>query len=153
MLISIIRVRGPVKIKQDITKSMTLLNLTRANHCVLYNDSAYLKGSLRKAKDYITWGEISKEMLKKLLIKRGSVYDKDNKLVDFKDFFSKEIDKVVDDIYSGKKTIKELNIKPVFRLKPPSKGYDRKGIKKTYVEGGALGYRKEEINKLLKKML
>jgi large subunit ribosomal protein L30 len=153
MLMSIIRVRGPVKIKQDIAQSMTLLNLTRANHCVLYNDSAYLKGSLRKAKDYITWGEISKEVLKKLLIKRGSVYDKDNKLVDFKDFFSKDIDKVVDDIYSGKKTIKELNIKPVFRLKPPSKGYDRKGIKKSYVEGGALGYRKEEINKLLKKML
>ncbi|MDD4049440.1 MAG: 50S ribosomal protein L30 [Candidatus ainarchaeum sp.] len=153
MLMAIIRVRGPVKIKKDIEKSMTLLNLTRANHCVVYNDSAYLKGSLKKAKDYVTWGEVSKDVLKKLLVKRGYVYTADNKLISFNDAFSKDLDKIIEEIFSGKKTIKELNIKPVFRLKPPSKGYDRKGIKKTFVEGGALGYRKEEINKLLKKML
>lgn len=153
MLMAILRVRGPVKIKKDIEKAMTLLNLTRANHCVLYNDSKYLQGSLKKAKDYITWGEVSKEILKKMLLKRGFVYTSENKLISFNDAFLKDVDKVVDEIYSGKKTIKELNIKPVFRLKPPSKGYDRQGIKKTFVEGGALGYRKEEINNLLKRMI
>lgn len=153
MLMAILRVRGPVKIKKEIEKAMSLLNLTRANHCVLYNDSKYLQGSLKKAKDYITWGEVSKDVLKKLLVKRGFVYTKENKLISFNDAFLKDIDKVVDEIYSGKKTIKELNIKPVFRLKPPSKGYDRQGIKKSFVEGGALGYRKEEINNLLKRMI
>ncbi len=153
MLMAILRVRGPVKIKKDIEKAMSLLNLTRANHCVLYNDSNYLKGSLRKAKDYITWGEISQEVLKKMLVKRGFVYTKDNKLISFSEAFAKDADKVINDILEGKKTIKELNIKPVFRLKPPSKGYDRQGIKKTFVEGGALGYRKEKINDLLKRMI
>lgn len=153
MLMAILRVRGPVKINKDIEKAMSLLNLTRANHCVLYNDSNYLKGSLRKAKDYITWGEVSQEILTKMLVKRGFVYTQDNKLVSFTDAFLKDSDKVIKDIFEGKKTIKELNIKPVFRLKPPSKGYDRQGIKKTFVEGGALGYRKEKINDLLKRMI
>lgn len=153
MLVAILRVRGPVKIKKDIEKAMSLLNLTRANHCVLYNDSNYLKGSLRKIKDYVTWGEISQEVLKKLLVKRGYVYSSENKLLSFNDFFNKDQDKVISSIFNGDKTIKELNIKPVFRLKPPSKGYDRKGIKKSFVEGGALGNRQEKINDLLKKMI
>lgn len=153
MLMAILRVRGPIKIKKDIEKSMELLNLTRANHCVLYNDSVYLKGSLNKAKDYITWGEISKDVLKKLLVKRGYVYNKDNKLIPFTENFKNDVDKVIDDVFTGKKKLKDLNIKPVFRLKPPSKGYDRNGIKKTYVQGGVLGYRKEKINLLLKKMI
>jgi large subunit ribosomal protein L30 len=153
MLIAILRVRGPIKIKKDIEKAMSLLNLTRANHCVFYNDSKHLQGSLRKAKDYITWGEISKEVFKKILLKKGNVYSKENKLLKFSEAFSKDVDSVVEELFTGKKTVKELNIKPVFRLKPPSKGYDRQGIKKTFVEGGALGYRKEKINDLLKRMI
>jgi len=153
MLIAILRVRGPVKIKKDIEKSMSLLRLTRANHCVLYTDSAYLKGSLRKMKDYVTWGEISEEILSKLLLKRGYVYSAENKLLNFSQVFEKDSKKVISDIFNEKKTIKELKVKPLFRLKPPSKGYDRKGIKKTFVEGGVLGYRKEKINNLLKRMI
>ncbi len=41
----------------------------------------------------------------------------------------------------------------VFHLHPPRKGYGRKGIKRAYVESGALGDRKEEINDLLTRML
>jgi large subunit ribosomal protein L30 len=153
MLYAILRVRGPIKIKKDIEKAMSMLNLTRANHCVLYNETNQLKGSLRKIKDYVTWGEISQETLKKLLLKRGFVYSKDNKLLKFKDFFKDDFDKTVDLIFKGEKTIKQLSIKSVFRLKPPSKGYDRKGIKKSFVEGGVLGNRKEKINDLLKRMI
>lgn len=153
MLYAILRVRGPVKIKKDIEKAMSMLNLTRANHCVLYNESNQLKGSLRKIKDYVTWGEISQETLKKLLHKRGFIYSKENKRLKFKDFFKDDSDKIIDEIFTGKKTVKQLNIKPVFRLRPPSKGYDRNGIKKSFVEGGALGNRSEKINILLKKMI
>ena len=39
----------------------------------------------------------------------------------------------------------------VFNLAPPIGGFERKGIKKTYVQGGALGPRKE-MDTLLKKM-
>ncbi|HNR25150.1 MAG TPA: 50S ribosomal protein L30, partial [Methanobacteriaceae archaeon] len=42
-------------------------------------------------------------------------------------------------------------LKPVFRLHPPRKGY--KDIKKAFNEGGTLGYRGEDINHLLKRMV
>lgn len=153
MLIAIIRVRGSIKVKKDIEKAISLLNLTRVNHCVVYKDSKYLQGSLKKAKDYLTWGVISKEVFEKMLLKRGFVYTKDNKLVSFKQNFSKDHAAVVEDLFSTKKSLKQYNIKPVFRLKPPSKGFERKGIKKSFVEGGVLGNRKEKINLLLKKMI
>ena len=40
-----------------------------------------------------------------------------------------------------------------FRLQPPKKGFGRKGIKISFKEGGALGYRKDKINDLVKRML
>ena len=43
--------------------------------------------------------------------------------------------------------------KGYFRLNPPRKGYGRKGIKYNFKVGGALGYRKEKINDLIKRML
>ena len=52
---------------------------------------------------------------------------------------------------------KELNdipgLKRFFRLKPPEKGFEKKGIKKQYSLGGVLGYRKGKINELIRKML
>ena len=50
-------------------------------------------------------------------------------------------------------TLAKLGVKPVFRLTPPKKGHERKGIKKDYTVGGALGYRASDINKLLLKMI
>ena len=41
----------------------------------------------------------------------------------------------------------------VFRLSPPRKGFERKGIKQAFTQGGALGYRGEKINDLLGKMI
>lgn len=44
-------------------------------------------------------------------------------------------------------------IKNCFRLSPPRGGFERKGTKKSFTEGGALGYRGEKINDLIKKMI
>lgn len=41
----------------------------------------------------------------------------------------------------------------VFFLAPPRKGYGRKGIKKSFSVGGALGDRKEKINELIQRMM
>lgn len=41
----------------------------------------------------------------------------------------------------------------VFHLPPPRGGFGRKGVKKSYREGGALGDRGEAINDLLKRMV
>lgn len=43
--------------------------------------------------------------------------------------------------------------KKYFALQPPKGGFERKGIKNPYTIGGALGYRGDEINALIKKMI
>ncbi len=43
MVYAVIRVRGTVNIKPDIKKTMQLLRLTRANHCVLLEENAGLQ--------------------------------------------------------------------------------------------------------------
>jgi len=43
--------------------------------------------------------------------------------------------------------------KKFFRLQPPRKGFERKGIKKPFSVGGALGYRGEKISELIKRMI
>ncbi len=41
----------------------------------------------------------------------------------------------------------------VFKLNPPRKGYGRKGVKLPFKLRGALGYRADKINDLIKRML
>ncbi|MBU0461235.1 MAG: uL30 family ribosomal protein [Nanoarchaeota archaeon] len=48
---------------------------------------------------------------------------------------------------------KEGKLKSYFRLNPPRGGFERKGIKKAYSIGGALGYRGKEMALLINKML
>ena len=151
-MFAVLRVRGPIGIRKDIKHNLELLNLTRVSHCVIYPETDKIKGMLKKGKDYITWGEISEEILVKILTKRGKAYREDGKLVKVPEIY-KDINKIAKEIMESKKTTKELKIKPVFRLKAPTKGYDRKGIKKTFNEGGVLGYRKEKINSLLNRMI
>ncbi|MEK6886552.1 MAG: uL30 family ribosomal protein [Nanoarchaeota archaeon] len=40
-----------------------------------------------------------------------------------------------------------------YNLNSPRKGYGRKGVKYDFINGGALGYRGEKINDLIKRML
>ncbi|MEM4259668.1 MAG: uL30 family ribosomal protein [Candidatus Woesearchaeota archaeon] len=47
----------------------------------------------------------------------------------------------------------EGKIKKTFRLHPPIGGYERKGTKKSFTQKGALGYRGEKINDLIKRMI
>ena len=144
-LIAVIRIRGEVHNYPNIRKTMDLLNLTRVNHCVLVQDTPQNLGMIKKVKDYITWGAISKETLKAMMEKRGRLTG--NKKV------TAEVLKNVDKIYNGEIKIKDIEgLKPVFRLHPPKKGFERKGIKKTFKQGGVLGPR-ESLDDLLKKMI
>jgi len=154
MTYAIVRVRGTVNIKPNIKKTLQLLNLTRANHCVLTEETPSTKGMLQIVKDYVTWGEVEKETLTKLIKERGRLEgDKPITEDHLKSATSyKEIEKLSDAIISKKLRFKEIpNVKPVFRLNPPKKGHG--GIKRAYTKKGALGYRGKEINKLLEKMI
>lgn len=52
-----------------------------------------------------------------------------------------------------KKAREKKKEQKVYRLSPPKKGFERKGIKKDFKKGGALGYRGEKINDLLERMI
>ena len=136
-----IRIRGLTEIKTKIEDTLKMLRLYKNNYCaVLPNNQLYL-GMLKKAKDYITWGEIDEVTFKMLVEKRGQQFnglETDTKRkINFNDFF----------VFDNKK------YKKFFRLNAPRKGFGRKGIKHPYKNGGALGYRGLTINDLIKRMI
>ena len=61
------------------------------------------------------------------------------------------VDALATAIFNQETTMKDAGLKPIFRLNPPRKGYE--GTKKPYTEGGSLGYRSENINELIEKMI
>jgi large subunit ribosomal protein L30 len=154
MKIAVIRIRGSVKASTEIKRTLELMKLRRKNSCIVIDNTKPNLGMLMKVKDFITWGEININTLAKLLLKRARIQgDKkiDNEYIKSKT--GKEIEEFCKLVIDGKESLDKLEIKKVFRLKPPSKGFERKGIKLGFKEGGALGYRGEKINELLERMI
>jgi large subunit ribosomal protein L30 len=116
--IAVVLIRGLIGIRHDIKETLFYLNLRKKHACAIVEDTLVVRGMLKKVQDYVTFGEVSDEVLKELVAKRR----KDDK-------------------------------REVFFMAPPIGGFERKGIKKSFVVGGALGDRKEAINELLTKMM
>ncbi len=138
--LAVILVRGFVKMPGQIVNTLSMLNLHRKNHCVVVEDTPAIRGMVVKVKDYVTWGEISSEVFQELLKQRGLPYK--SRLQDARKHYSYSF------ISIGNKHFKNY-----FRLNPPRKGFGRKGIKVAFAAGGALGYRGEKINDLVRRML
>ncbi|MFH1972872.1 MAG: 50S ribosomal protein L30 [archaeon] len=153
--IAIVRIRGKNHLQTKVADTLKMLRLYKPNGCVVVPNNPVYIGMIKKVKDYITWGEIDKETFELLIKKRGKVTG-DKSLTEeyLKDKAKTSFDTFVVDFMDGKKELKEIpGLKPFFRLTPPSQGYERKGIKKPFSLGGALGYRKEKINVLIKRMI
>jgi len=151
--LAVIRVRGVSDIRKDIGDTLKMFNLTHNCHATLIDDRPSYLGMLQKAQNYVTWGEVSKEKIALLLRKRGRTVG-NRKLTD--EYAHKvgyeSLDKLAEAIYNLEVQFKNLpDIKPVFRLHPPKKGY-KGSVKKSYKSGGVTGYRGEAINDLIKRM-
>jgi large subunit ribosomal protein L30 len=154
MVYAVIRVRGTVNVKPNIKKTMQLLQLNRANHCVLLEQNVVYNGMLQMVKDYTTWGEINKETLSKLISARGKLIGDKSLTAEYLKTATPypSFEKLSEAILENKVKYKEIPaVKPFFRLNPPKKGY--RTIKRSFVNKGSLGYRKEDINKLIERML
>jgi large subunit ribosomal protein L30 len=152
-MIAAIRVRGRTGVKKDIQDTLTMLRLTRINHAVLIKENPSYQGMLRKAKDYITWGEIDQDTLSQLITKRGRLAG-DIKITDEYIRENTDYSSILEfskALFDCNVDLEDAKIKPVFRLHPPRKGY--KSVKKTYKATGSLGYRGDEIGNILNKML
>ncbi|MBI1969700.1 uL30 family ribosomal protein [Candidatus Woesearchaeota archaeon] len=64
-----------------------------------------------------------------------------------------EIDAATAKLLLEKRNRKESPEACVFHLHPPRGGFERRGIKRSFTEGGALGYRGAKINELLQRMI
>ncbi|AVB76797.1 50S ribosomal protein L30 [Methanococcus maripaludis] len=154
MAYAVVRVRGSVGVRGDIADTMKMLRLHRVNHCVIIPDTEHYTGMIKKVKDYVTYGEIDKDTLVALILKRGRLPG--NKRLSeelVKELTELPVEELAEKVIAGEIKIKDTPIKPVFRLHPPRKGYDRAGVKKGFSIGGALGYRSGKINDLLNKMM
>ncbi|MCD6373765.1 MAG: 50S ribosomal protein L30 [Thermococcus sp.] len=152
--LALIRLRSGIRAKGEVRDTLAMLRLHRINHLVIIDDTPSYKGMVQKVKDYITWGEIDKETLAKLLRKRGRLIGNKPVTEEYvQEKLGMGIDEFAEKVVKGEMKLTDLpNIKPVFRLHPPRGGL--KGSKKrSFKEGGALGYRGEKINELIERML
>lgn len=141
-LLAAVRLRGTLKPRKEFNDTLFMMNLRRANHCVILIDNTYTRGSLEKVKDFITYGEVSETTIEKLVVKRA------RKIGD-KRLDEKEAAKFVAEIKKSS-NLKFPGVKPYFRLSPPSGGL--RSVKSHFPKGD-LGYRGDNINKLLERMI
>jgi len=134
-LLAVVRVRGRVNVRQSISETLKRLNLNRVNNFILIQATKSNLGMINKCNDYVTYGEVSKEVVERLFEKKGIKLNEED----------------VSDLFTGKKSIKELSIEMPIGMKPPKHGYEH--IKKSFSAKGSLGYRGEKINELIKRMM
>ncbi|MBI2546856.1 MAG: 50S ribosomal protein L30 [Candidatus Aenigmarchaeota archaeon] len=152
-MFSIIRIRGNVDMMKGFKDTLRMLKLDAPHHCILLPDEPSYKGMLEKMRNYITFGEIDKPTLVELLRKRLRLNNEERVSEDsLKVIFGhNSYEELADALLSGKIKLSDFkNIKRIFRLSPPSKGF--KSIKSHYPKGD-LGYRGVAINGLLKEMI
>jgi large subunit ribosomal protein L30 len=150
---SAVRIRGRVKVGWKIRDTLEMLRLRAPYHCVLVPETPSFKGMLEVVKDYITWGEIDKRTLEELLRTRLRARGQGNKKVDekyLKEITGLDFEKLASALLKGKALKEFKNLKPVFKLRPPSKGF--KSTRLPWPKGD-LGYRGKEINELLRRMM
>ncbi|MDE0857533.1 MAG: 50S ribosomal protein L30 [Candidatus Poseidoniaceae archaeon] len=152
----VVRARSNVGVERTIKDTMLHLNLTKVNHAVIIPDNEQYRGMLQKAKDYVTWGEATEELVEKMLSGRGRMVGDapltDEIVAEHTEYsnmaaFAKAI-------ASGETTVKACpDLKRVFRLHPPRGPKGWGGIKRSFVVGGALGPRGEAIGALVERMI
>jgi len=130
MKIAVIRISGVVGLRRNIAETLHRLRLRRKYSCIVIEKPTKEQlGMINKVRDFVAFGEISDDMYKKLVEKRGKKSPHSNA--------------------DGSSSERKTKIKNFFRLHPP-----RRGIKsKLHFPKGVLGDHKEKINELLERML
>ncbi|RLE89336.1 MAG: 50S ribosomal protein L30 [Thermoprotei archaeon] len=149
----VIRLRGQVDLHPDVKHTLKLLRLHKKFHAVLVDESPSILGMLRKISNYVTWGEIDKDTLAVLLERRGRLSGRRRLTLEYVQKLGfRNFKELAEAILDGRISIKDLKeLKPVFRLHPPSGGF-KYTIKKRFGAGGELGYRGSAINELVRRM-
>jgi large subunit ribosomal protein L30 len=142
-MFAVVRLRGELNLRPEIKDTLAMLRLHRINHCVILKDDPQQKGMIQKVKDYVAWGEVDESTLAFLLEKRGRLSGNrrlTEELLKEKSSYA-SFSELARALGSGAVILRDLGIKPVFRLHPARKGL--RTTKKTFAEGGDLGFRQD----------
>ncbi len=139
-MIAVIRISGQINISEKVRESLNRINIRKKYSTTLLQDTADNKKLLKKIRDYVAFGTINEETLKELIEKRASPIRPETKI---------NVENILSQL--NKKSLKELGIKPFFRLHPPRKGIESK--KHFGVGKGVLGDNQDKINDLIRRML
>ncbi|MEM3736765.1 MAG: 50S ribosomal protein L30 [Candidatus Bathyarchaeia archaeon] len=152
--LAVVRLRGTVNVRKDVDDTLSMLHLNRPHHATLVPSTAPYLGMLQLVKDHVTWGEISKDVLSMLLAEKCELSGgRKLRVEDLKRYGFKSVDELAHALHELKIKLTDLrDVKPVFRLRPPSGGFKR-SLKRGVGECGELGYRGEKINDLIRRML
>ena len=150
-MFAIIRLRGEVNLRPEIKSTLEMLRMHRVNHCIVVREGEHFRGMIQKVKDYVAWGKIDDQTLAMLLERRGRLSGNRRLTEDFlkEKTAYRSFAELAAALNSGAASLKDLGIKPIFRLHPARKGL--KTIKKTAQQGGDLGFR-ADLADLIKKM-
>lgn len=151
---AVIRIRGSVKLRGDLGRTMELLGAYRIHQLVLKPQNKAMHQMLKKVEPYITYGEIDSSTLAGLLEKRGRLAGEkklDAAFLKKQGFASFEA--LAKGLMENKTGLHVLGIKKTFRLHAPRKGFERAGIKRLFSVGGAAGYRGKAVNELIERMM
>ena len=153
--IAIIRIKGKAGLKKTVKDTFLLLRLYKKNSCVVVPNTQSYVGMLTKIKDCSTWGEIDEQTFKLLLEKRGRLPGNKQLTNEYLQQKLKiNIDQFAKEFINFKKELKDIpGLKLFFKLTPPRQGFEDKGIKVQFSQGGVLGYRKDKINDIIQRML
>ena|SRR3989344_5786425 len=139
-MILVIRIAGMVGVPFDKKEALSRIKLRRKYSAVLLKPSPENIKLLDKIRNYVAYGDVTKETLKNLIEKRGKPVVSGSKI---------DAEKIISEL--DKKSLASLGLKPFFRLHPPLKGIEAK--KHFGVGKGVLGDNKEKINDLVRRML
>lgn len=153
--IAVIRIKGKPGLRRDVKETFYLMRLYKKNNCVIIPNTPSYIGMLNKIKDSTTWGEIDFETIKQLLQKRGRLPGNKPLTEQYvREKLNCTLDEFIKDYLDFRREITDIpGLKPFFKLSPPRKGFEAKGVKVQFSMGGVLGYRKDKMNDLIRRMV
>jgi len=152
-----IRLKGEFGTPWVLGTALKSLHLKGRFNAVLVENKPENIGMLRRVKDYVTWGDVSTNEVAILLRERGefsggvSMTDETVK----KKFGEASVQDLASALIRGRinlRTLSQAGLNPVFRLRPPSGGFEG-SIKRAYSKRGELGNRGPAIAGLLTRMV
>ena len=64
--IAVVRIRGPLRKTPIVRSTFEKLKLFKKYNCIIIEDTPSNKGAVETVRNFVTWGEVSDEIIKKL---------------------------------------------------------------------------------------